>query len=96
MKVMFSDIDPNYDRWITPAHRLRYDALAQLWMYSYNNLKVLLESRRPWRKVRYADFHQVQSMVKSELQRTTEVFPREYRETSASSSGTRTTSTSSP
>lgn len=84
MRVMFSDVDPNYDRWITPAHRLRYDPLAQLWMYSYNNLKILLESRRPWRKVRYADFHQVQSMVKSELQRTTEVFPRQYRQTSAS------------
>jgi hypothetical protein len=84
MKVMFPDPDPNYDRWITPAHRLRYDPLAQLWMYSYNNLKILLESRRPWQKVRYADLHQVQSMVKSELQRTTEVFPRQYRETSAS------------
>ena len=84
MKVMFSDPDPNYDRWIMPAHRIRHDPLARLWMYSYDNLKVLLESRRPWRKVRYADFHQVQSMLKSELQRTTEIFPRQYRQTAAS------------
>ena len=84
MKVMFSDDYAHYDVWITPAHTVSYSPHGRLWMYSYNNLKVLLESRRPWWKVRYADFHQAQSMVKSELQKTTEVFPRQYRQTSAS------------
>jgi hypothetical protein len=84
MKVMFSDDYAHYDVWITPAHQVTYSPLGRLWMYSYNNLKVLLESRRPWRKVRYADFHQAQSMVKSELRKTTEVFPRQYRQSSAS------------
>jgi hypothetical protein len=84
MKVMFSDDYGHYDVWITPAHQVSYSPLGRLWMYSYNNLKVLLESRRPWWKVRYTDFHQAQSMVKSELRRTTEVFPREYRQSSGS------------
>ncbi|MGE5091249.1 MAG: Stealth CR1 domain-containing protein [Bacillota bacterium] len=84
MKVMFSDDYAHYDVWITPAHQVTYSPHGRLWMYSYNNLKVLLESRRPWWKVRYTDFHQAQSMVKSELRKTTEVFPREYRQSSGS------------
>jgi hypothetical protein len=83
MKVMFSEGEKNYDNWITPAH-LNQNVLTRLWMYSYNNLKVLLELRRPWRKVRFTDFHQAQSMVKSELERTTREFPREYRQSSGS------------
>jgi hypothetical protein len=84
MKVMFSDDYGHYDVWITPAQQESYSPQGRLWMYSYNNLKVLLESRRPWWKVRYTDFHQAQSMVKSELRKTTEVFPREYRQSSGS------------
>ena len=84
MRAMFSSDYANYDVWITPAHQVSYTAHGRLWMYSYNNLKVLLEARRPWRKIRFADFHQAQSVLKSELRRATEDFPRQYEQTSAS------------
>lgn len=78
MKVMPSEM------WITPAHRVTRDPLARLWMYSYNSLKLVLEARRPWHKVRHVDCHQAQSMVKSRLRETTHRFPRLYRQISAS------------
>jgi hypothetical protein len=84
MRAMFSNDYAHYDVWITPAHQITYSPHGRLWMYSYNNLKVLLEARRPWRKIRYVDFHQAQSVLKSELRRTTEAFPKHYRRTSAS------------
>jgi Stealth protein CR2, conserved region 2/Stealth protein CR1, conserved region 1 len=83
MKIMFSEGEKNYDNWITPALWTR-DPLTRLWMFSYNNLKVLLELRKPWRKVRFTDFHQAQAMVKSELAATTREFPREYEQSSGS------------
>lgn len=78
MRVILSEM------WITPAHRVTGDPLARLWMYSYNSLKLALETRRPWRKVRHVDCHQIQSMVKSELEETMHRYPRLYRRMSAS------------
>jgi hypothetical protein len=78
MRVILSE------RWITPAHRVERDPFGRLLMYSYNSLKLALESRRPWWKVRYLDCHQVQPMVKSELAETTRRFARLYRDASGS------------
>ena len=78
MRVVLSE------RWITPAHRVERDPLGRLLMYSYNSLKLALESRCPWWKVRHLDCHQVQPMVKSELEGTTRRFARLHRAASAS------------
>lgn len=80
-RVMVSASD---DDWITPAHQLSHDPLSQLWMASWNNLKVALESRRPWRKVRRVDIHQALSITRSALRATTERFTHDFRRTSAS------------
>ena len=84
MTIMFPQAEKNYDSWIVPIQLMRGDPLARHWMSCYNSLKVLLESRRPWRKIRYVDSHQSQPMLKSELERAVRAFPREYRLTSAS------------
>jgi hypothetical protein len=83
MKLMFPQREQNFDSWIIPAHLVDHDPLARLWMSSYNSLKVLLELRRPWQKIRYVDSHQAQPMMRSELRRATEEFQREYRRTAA-------------
>jgi hypothetical protein len=78
MRVVLSE------RWITPAHRVTGDPLGRLLMYSYNSLKLALESRRPWQKVRHLDCHQAQPMVKARLEEATRGFDRLYRHVSAS------------
>lgn len=83
MKIMFPQREKNFDSWIVPAHLVNHDPLARLWMSSYNSLKVLLELRRPWQKIRYVDSHQTQPMIKSELQSAVREFPREHQETAA-------------
>jgi hypothetical protein len=81
---MFPQREKNFDSWIVPAHLVNHDPLARLWMSSYNSLKVLLELRRPWQKIRYVDSHQTQPMIKSELERAVREFPREHERTAAS------------
>ena len=83
MKIMFPQREKNFDSWIVPAHTVTHDPLARLWMSSYNSLKVLLELRRPWQKIRYVDSHQSQPMLKSELERAVGEFPRQHRQTAA-------------
>ena len=83
MKIMFPQGEKNFDTWIIPAHFVKQE-LARLWMSSYNSLKVLLELRRPWQKIRYVDSHQTQPMIRSELERATREFPREHERTAAS------------
>jgi hypothetical protein len=83
MKILIPQGEKNYDSWILPAHLVR-EPLARLWMYSYNSLKVMLELRRPWRKIRYVDSHQSQPMIRSQLEAATKAYPREHRQTSAS------------
>ena len=83
MKIMFPQGEKNFDTWIVPAHLVR-QPLARLWMASYNSLKVLLETRRRWGRIRYVDSHQTQPMIKAELAAATEEFPAEYRRTAAS------------
>ena len=53
-------------------------------MYSYDSLKVMLELRRPWRKIRYVDAHQSQPMIRSQLEGATRDYPRAHAQTSAS------------
>lgn len=79
-RVMISHSD---DDWIIPAHQVGSDPLAQLWMAGWNNVKVALEMRRPWRKVRRIDIHQALSITRSALRAATERFSRDYRRTSA-------------
>jgi len=83
MKIMFPQGEKNFDSWIVPAHLVRRP-LARLWMASYNSLKVLLETRRRWGRIRYVDSHQTQPMIKAELAAATEEFPAEHRRTAAS------------
>lgn len=78
MKVMISEYD---DEWIVPAHWEDGQGDTQIWMSHWNNVKVALEVKRPWRKIRRLDNHQVQPMLKSELRTTTEMFARQYRST---------------
>ena len=84
MKILLPQGEKNYDSWIVPAHTVTHDDLARLWMYSYNSLKVMLELRRPWRKIRYVDSHQSQPMIRSELERAAREYPRAHERTSAS------------
>jgi hypothetical protein len=84
MKILFPQGEKNYDSWIVPAHLVTHDELARLWMYSYDSLKVMLELRRPWRKIRYVDAHQSQPMIRSELEGATKDYPRAHARTSAS------------
>ena len=83
MRIMYPQGEKNYDSWIVPATTMA-EPLARLWMSCYNSLKVLLESRRPWRKIRFVDSHQSQPMLKSELARAIRDFPREHRRTASS------------
>lgn len=80
MKVMLSNSD---DDWIIPSFQLRADSLAELWMDGWNNVKVALETRRPWWKVRRLDIHQAQPMLKSELRLTAARFAGAYQATCA-------------
>jgi hypothetical protein len=84
MKIMFPQREKNFDSWIVPAHWIKHDPLARLWMSSYNSLKVLLERRRPWQKIRYVDSHQAQPLLRSELEGAVREFSREYHRTAAS------------
>ncbi|HET8654110.1 MAG TPA: stealth conserved region 3 domain-containing protein [Longimicrobiaceae bacterium] len=81
MKVMLSESD---DDWIIPAHWIEHDPLARLWMAGWNNLKVTLEARRPWRKVRHLSIHQAEAMTRSALRDTAQKFASDYRRTCAS------------
>jgi hypothetical protein len=83
MKIMFPQREKDFDSWIVPAHMVNHDPLARLWMSSYNSLKVLLEVRRPWQKIRYVDSHQAQPVLRSELEMAVQEFPREYQRTAA-------------
>lgn len=80
MKVMLSESD---DDWIIPMHQVTQGPLAKLWMSSWNNVKASLELRRPWRKVRRVDIHQVVPMTKSAMRRAVREFPDDHKRTCA-------------
>jgi hypothetical protein len=83
MRIMFPQAEKNFDSWIVPAHLVQ-EPLARLWMSSYNTLKVMLETRRPWEKFRYVDCHQTQPMLRSELAGAVQAFPEAHRRTASS------------
>lgn len=80
MKVMPSESD---DDWITPMHWIRGDPLARLWMGGWNSVKVAMELRRPWHKVRRMHLHQARALTKSALRSVTQRFAGAYRTTCA-------------
>lgn len=81
MRVMLAE--PN-GIWVRAAHRITHDPLDQLWMASWNNVKVAFELRHPWRRVRYLDNHQANGMTKTALRSATQSFARDYERTCAS------------
>lgn len=76
MKVMPSTSESG---WIVPARQLKDDPLARIWMAGWNNTKLLLERRRPWRRVRRIDLHQAYGITRSAMRLTEERYPVEYR-----------------
>lgn len=75
MRVMES---PDEAAWIAPARRLTDDPLARLWMAGWNNTKLLLERRRPWRRVRRTDLHQAYGMTRSDIVRAERRYPAQF------------------
>jgi hypothetical protein len=80
MKVMLYE-DP--DHWIVPFHQLA-ESSARLWMVAWNNMKVFLELRRPWRKVRQLTLHQAYGFQRSALASAARDFPKQYAHVCAS------------
>lgn len=78
MKVMLS---ASRQDWIVPMHQVTHDPLARLWMAGWNNVKIELERRRPWRKIRFIDNHQVKPNTRSDMAETVRRFPDAYRRT---------------
>jgi hypothetical protein len=81
MRVMLSERN---DDWITPWRAGSADPLERLWLAQWNNVKVALELRWPWRKVRMVTNHQAQSMTRSALEHAAQQFHREWERTCAS------------
>lgn len=75
MRVMPSQRESD---WIVPARQVRDDPLARLWMSGWNNTKLLLERRRPWRRVRRMDLHQAYGITRSDMAITERRYAAEY------------------
>ena len=66
--------------WIVPWH-WSVRSGNQLWMAQWNNVKLGLESWRPWRRARYVTNHQAQSMTRRALSAAARQFPKAWRAT---------------